>query len=316
MTNYQLACPIDRNPLNSDGASLACGTGHTYPVVNGIPVLLDPRLRATHPVIDETRELARRGGLREVATTDANAIDPFVQEAVFGTCGYLYRDLQGRLTRYPIPHMRLPPGDGKLLIDIGASWGRWSIAACRLGYAVLALEPSLEAAIAGQRVARQLGYEVDFVVADARALPLPDESIDVAFSYSVLQHFTKPDAGAAVGEIARVLRPGGESLVQMPNRYGVRQVFNQIRKHDEDSVFRVRYWTQRELRRLFSVVIGPTSVEVDGFFSLNVQPTDADLLPPRARAVVASSEALRRLTILVPSLLNAADSLYVRSRRE
>jgi hypothetical protein len=77
----------------------------------------------------------------------------------------------------------------------------------------------------------------------------------------------------------------------------------------------VRYWTPRELLAAFEEAIGASDLSVDGFFGLGIQPADVDMLPLHFQAVVRSSELMRRLTNRVPSLRNAADSLYVTSRR-
>jgi SAM-dependent methyltransferase len=45
------------------------------------------------------------------------------------------------------------------------------------------------------------------VVADARALPLPDGSVDAIFAAGLINHL--PDTGAGLRELARVTRPGG-----------------------------------------------------------------------------------------------------------
>jgi len=50
-----------------------------------------------------------------------------------------------------------------------------------------------------------------FVVADAAALPFPDESVDLVVSSYAVHHF--PDRHAARAEILRVLKPGGKSLI-------------------------------------------------------------------------------------------------------
>ncbi len=56
--------------------------------------------------------------------------------------------------------------------------------------------------------ARAAGDErVEFAVADAYALGLPDGSFDVVHAHQVLQHLTDPVA--ALVEWRRVLRPGG-----------------------------------------------------------------------------------------------------------
>jgi SAM-dependent methyltransferase len=145
-----------------------------------------------------------------------------------------------------------------------------------------------------------------------------DASVDVVFSYSVFQHFSKRDSLAAFDEIGRVLKPGGESLIQMANLYGVRSLWNQARERrfrEPRTLFDVRYWGPRELQHELSRRVGPTELSVDGFFTLNAQPTDLALLPARYRAVVRTSEALRRVSEKVRPLTLVADSVYARSRR-
>ncbi len=238
-----------------------------------------------------------------------------MKKRIVSTCGRLYEPLERGLTDYPIPTIRLSPGEGRLLLDAGCGWGRWSIAARRSGYRVLWIDPSLATIRAAHRVARQLGLDIAYAVGDARFVPLPDASVDIAFSYSVLQHFSKEDAQRALAELGRVLRPGGVSLAQMPNAFGLRNAVRRLRAGPPRD-FDVRYWTPGELRRAFESRIGRSRLEVDGFFSLNVQASHPKLLAPRFRAVVRASEALRRASRVVRPLVYAADSLYVRSTRE
>lgn len=60
-------------------------------------------------------------------------------------------------------------------------------------------------------LARQLGVErlprLDIRQMDATRMSFPDGAFDFVFSRSVFEHIADPDA--AVGEVARVLRPGG-----------------------------------------------------------------------------------------------------------
>ena len=58
---------------------------------------------------------------------------------------------------------------------------------------------------------RQLGIAVDGRVADAEALPYPDNSFDLVIGHAVLHHL--PDLGAALSEVRRVLRPGGRLVI-------------------------------------------------------------------------------------------------------
>jgi SAM-dependent methyltransferase len=180
----------------------------------------------------------------------------------------------------------------------------------------IGVDPQLVAVRAAQRVARQLGVDAHFICADARFIPLRSVSVDAAFSYSVLQHFAKDDARAALRELARVLRPGGRVLVQMPNTFGLRCLQHQARRRfREATAFEVRYWRPAELRAAFTDVFGPAELFVDGFFTINPQPADAHLLPWKFRMVVWLSETLRQLSDRLPVLAHVADSLYVSARR-
>ena len=50
--------------------------------------------------------------------------------------------------------------------------------------------------------------------ADARALPFPDATFDVAFSLSAIEHFGGPaDVARSAREMGRVLKPGGHAMV-------------------------------------------------------------------------------------------------------
>lgn len=72
---------------------------------------------------------------------------------------------------------------------------------------VLAVDPMQEGErLAAQRL-RESTVTVDFVGLDGERIDLPDRSVDEALATWTLCSI--PDAGAAVREIARVLRPGG-----------------------------------------------------------------------------------------------------------
>jgi len=304
----ELVCPRDRGALTREGDALVCAEGHRYPVVDGIPVLLVPEDEPTHGACWVSLERPEA-----IADTDA-----FVQGAIAATCGNLYRHLIGNLPAYPIPEIRLPPGDGELFLEVGCNWGRWCVAAARRGYRVVGIDPSLDAIRAARRVADELGVEAEYLVADARHLPFAGESFDVVFSYSVFQHFTRDAAVTGFEEIGRVLKQGGLSLVQMANVWGPRSLFNQLRERrfrEPRTLFDVRYWSPRELRRELASAVGPTQLSVDGFLTLNPQPVDLPLLPRRYRVVVRMSEAYRKASRRLPALVQAADSVYAASRR-
>jgi len=64
---------------------------------------------------------------------------------------------------------------------------------------------------------------LDLQVADGRALPFADASFDHAYSISVLEHIEEPGDVKALGELSRVVRPGGRVLVTLPHATAYRE---------------------------------------------------------------------------------------------
>jgi len=132
----------------------------------------------------------------------------------------------------------------------------------------------------------------------------------------VLQHFSKANAYTAPDEIRRILSEEGNALVQMPNVYGIRCPYHQVRRSFREARdFEVRYWRPAELLAAFTNRFGRSELSVDVVFSLNVQPTDLHLLPWRYRMLVRTSERFRRVSSALPLLLKVADSLYISANR-
>ncbi len=225
----------------------------------------------------------------------------------------MFHAARNHFDSYPIPDLRLPGSDsGARLLDLGCGWGRWSIAAARKGYRVTGIDHNFSRLVLAQRACRQLGVSAEFVCCDVRRLPFRRASFDVVFSYSVVQHFSKPDGRRIVGEAGRVLAPAGTAFVQMAHRLGVRSLYHQarlaLRKVEASDV---RYWSMREMIDAFEMSIGTATLSIDGFFGLGLQAANADSFLPHHRAIVRLSEALRRF----PGLAVAADSLYVHATR-
>jgi ubiquinone/menaquinone biosynthesis C-methylase UbiE len=301
-----LECPHRCGPLSWSAAKLECERGHIFPIADGVtPILLTEDL-ADSRTIRETLSWAKHP-TAEVHSKER--IHPHVQKSIAETNGRLYLGAIDRLSRYPIPQLRLPESNGHLL-DIGCNWGRWCVAAEMKGYKAVGIDPNIHALRAARAVSAELGVFPNFVCADARRLPFAAQSFDVVFSYSVIQHFSKDDARSILHEISRVLRPGGKSLIQMANKFGPVSFVHQARRQfGEGSSFDVRYWSPSELQRTFDQHIGPSIVSVDGFFGLGIQPTDIDIVSPLGRLVIKSSEFLRK----TGRFKQFADSLYITS---
>ena len=331
-----LCCPKDCSSLvrQSDDV-LSCGQGHRYPIFDSVPVLLRDdtaqtidlawaslaRARSEPGSIDgrdpdlylESLGVSDAEKTMAVQLARANGeIDPVVSVLISATNGISYKHLIGTLSEYPIPVIRVPSTRSRVLLDIGCSWGRWSIAAARKGYHVFGIDPSLSAIMAAKRVAKQINLSIDYICGDARYLPFSDNGFDAVFSYSVIQHFSKTDAQQVLTEIGRVLKPSGSCLIQMPNYLGVRSLFNLARrKFAIGNGFEVRYWSISELRHTFASQIGPPELSVHCFFGLGLEPSDAHLMSHHVRWVVYISESLRKLSMKIPLLTHLADSVYV-----
>jgi 2-polyprenyl-3-methyl-5-hydroxy-6-metoxy-1,4-benzoquinol methylase len=240
-------------------------------------------------------------------------VDEHVRASLIKTHGNLYRG--ARLTRYPIPRFPVPSGEERALLDLGCNWGRWTISAARVGFRATGIDRSKKSIRAAKRVAEQLEVDAEYVLGDVRELPFPDASFDAVFSYSVLQHLAKDDVPTVVTEIRRVLKPAGIVWIEMPNARGPLNLVRQARRGFSAGTGQdVRYWTIPELRETFGA-IGAVSIAADGFFTINPQVGDLDLLPARSRAVVRASDALRRVSKHAPFLVQVADSVVVRTKK-
>ena len=328
-----LACPRHHLGLAVDASVLTCPKGCTYPVVDGVPVmLLDDRRQTMDLASESLRQSTRPGaegelyidslGLNDqekeaivqLAASATARVDPVVSFLVGATNGIAYKHLIGRLNEYPIPDLRLPPSDGQIFVDLGCNWGRWCIAAARKGYRVVGIDPSLGAVMAARRAARQLGVEAAYLVGDARFLPFKDSAIDRVFSYSVLQHFSRDDVALVISEVGRVLKDKGTAFIQMPTKFGLRCLYHQARRGFREGVgFEVRYWTLPSLAALFASKIGTTEFSVDCFFGIGLQFSDLHLMPPGLKMIVSASEGLQLASTVFTPLVWAADSVYVSS---
>lgn len=318
----RLVCPRDKQALDLSKNKLICPENHLYPVFDDIPVMLVDDVEITHEYINQTLEKLSKSKKDKTANQvshsgakDKFEIDEFVQGEIPCTSGNLYFSIQHKLTRYPIPEYRLPEGNGERLLDIGCNWGRWTIAAAQKGYQPVGIDPSLDAVLAARRVSRQFGVETNFVVGDARFLPFADDTFDAFFSYGVFQHFSKDNVKISLDEAIRVLKKDGKVLVQMPNKFGVRQFYHYWRRgFTEGKDFEIRYWTPLELVKMFEEKFGDTSMTADCYFGLGIQKSDADLLPMSHKIVVYSSEILRKISKVFSPMVKMADSVYLESK--
>jgi SAM-dependent methyltransferase len=97
------------------------------------------------------------------------------------------------------------PGTGRLL-DVGCGEGQVARLAAGAGLDVVGADPAL----AQVGVARARGGGPAYLQGSAAALAVRSGSVDAAVACLVFEHIAEVDA--ALGEVARVLRPGGRFL--------------------------------------------------------------------------------------------------------
>ena len=100
---------------------------------------------------------------------------------------------------------------GLRFLDVAAGSGALSIPAARLGARVLAVDQSPVMLDLLEARARREGLTIETRVMDGHALELDDDSVDVAGSQFGVMLF--PDMPRGIGEMARVVKPGGHVLM-------------------------------------------------------------------------------------------------------
>jgi SAM-dependent methyltransferase len=58
----------------------------------------------------------------------------------------------------------------------------------------------------------------ELVISDGTSIPVPDSSVDLAFSDQLMEHLHPDDAAEQLANIARALRPGGVYVCKTPHR--------------------------------------------------------------------------------------------------
>ena len=118
---------------------------------------------------------------------------------------------------------RLPINEHTLFLDAGAGFGRHAYEAARRGATVVALDYGHDEVTATRNTfaAMAMAGEIDSsrfggtIRGDATRLPFADAAFDCVVTSEVLEHIH--DDRAALGELARVLKPGGTFAATVPS---------------------------------------------------------------------------------------------------
>lgn len=105
------------------------------------------------------------------------------------------------------------------VLDVGCGDGRDLADLARRGWRGCGVEPSSRQLIEARKLIREAGGDVALVRAVAEHLPFKAGAFDAVLCKSAIDHVT--DRDAALGNFARVLRPGGRAVVSAVNFGGL-----------------------------------------------------------------------------------------------
>ena len=111
---------------------------------------------------------------------------------------------------------------GKRVLEIGSGVGTDARNIIDKGAAYTGINVDLGSTEATSQALRVFSLPGIALQCNATSLDFPDSTFDVVYSFGVLHHI--PEAGKAVAEIHRVLKPGGELLVMVYNRASINYV--------------------------------------------------------------------------------------------
>ena len=227
-----LACPACRSGLTlQDGAvaegdgeiiegELACGNGHCYPIITGVPLLLLPPL-LTQTLRDYHPDAYRRYADRQPGAVSTDAGEGAKKKTLssfsyqWNTFSEMYAHWEENFRGYFEPLIEPAGHRGRLVLDAGCGFGRHAYYAEKFGAEVVAMDLS-EAVEAAYANTRQLD-DVHVIQGDLYNPPLRP-AFDLIYCVGVIQHI--PDPAAGFLSLSGLLNEAGELFVWV---YGKRQ---------------------------------------------------------------------------------------------
>jgi ubiquinone/menaquinone biosynthesis C-methylase UbiE len=141
---------------------------------------------------------------------------------------------------------------GKQVLEVGCGAGTDLARFAKGGANVTGVDLAGSSIDLAKKNFEQQGLQGEFREADGEHLPFPDGAFDLVYAHGVVQY--TPDSRALVEECRRVLKPGGEAILQVYNRVSWLNALSKLMKvpleHEDAPV--LKKFSAGEFRALLS----------------------------------------------------------------
>ena len=212
---------------------------------------------------------------------------------------------------------RIPRGSAfGTVLEIGAGYGRIPLYLARARDVTWSTYCAVD--ISETMLQRFVEYREQFapapasrlypICASADALPLEDDSVDLALTSAVFLHMGKRFVADAIREIARTLKPGGHFVfdVSFPNAHNPTSLLLRLKPERLRPPHFMKFWTRAEVETL--LVDTGLAAKAGGF---TVEPGAHAILPKRVGPVPIP--LARQANRLVGSAPNRFDAVLAES---
>lgn len=188
-------------------------------------------------------------------------------------------------------HETLQPRPGRRILDAGCGKGTAAVNLSRMRLPQVQLfgvDLLVDRVVAASSAARAHNIRAGFAASDICALPFPDATFDSVFCVAVLQHIG--ELPKAVGELARVIRPGGRVVAVEPDN-SARYFYSSVDEghHAHESASRFFASIRQAGNEANDPAVGPRLAGV--FAQTGIEPVSVHLFPvSRSQLGVPSPE--------------------------